>query len=146
MTHVTWHVAETGQCRPIRDKKGLTMTNHRSWKRQFTILWTWRGVRSGRSVVNFRRFSDIDCHIASYSIIQIRLRLLQSYIFVNISEEMTRWNLGSLTLLLYGSWAINYCTGGYIPPPPIKTYLRTILTQFFCIGRGGGPKYHRKIF
>ena len=39
-----------------------------------------------------------------------------------------------LTLLLYGSWAINYCTGG--------RYLITNLTHFFCIGRG--PRYHKK--
>ena len=36
--------------------------------------------------------------------------------------------------------------GGGIYHPPYKNLFKDQFDPIFCIGRGGGPKYHRKIF
>ena len=45
----------------------------------------------------------------------------------NIFSLFYHW----LTLLLYGSWAINYCTGGYISPPPYKNLFKDEFDPIF---------------
>ena len=40
--------------------------------------------------------------------------------------------------LLYG--------GGIYHPPPYKNLFKDQFDPIFCIGRGGGPKYHWKFF
>ena len=69
------------------------------------------------------------------------LKRLVFFILINarVNDKIFRVNKShiSLTLLLYGSWAINYCTGGIYHPPPYKNLFKDQFDPIFCIGRVG---------